>query len=125
MADSIQKIKQLQKVRRAHRIRTKVRGTAVRPRLSVFRSHHHLFLQLIDDVAGKTLVSFHDRALNETAQTTDVGRQVALAKVAGQKLGELALAKGIKQAVFDKGAYKYHGRVQAVADGARAAGLEF
>jgi large subunit ribosomal protein L18 len=107
--------------RRHHRVRKKVRGTAARPRLSVFRSNKHIYAQLIDDVAGTTLAS----ASTKEKGVGGNGATVEAAKAVGQRLGERANAAGVTSAVFDRGGFKYHGRVAAVADGARDAGLEF
>jgi large subunit ribosomal protein L18 len=103
------------------RIRRKMRGTADRPRLAVFRSVAHIYAQVIDDGQGRTLVS---ASSNEKAAKTN-GGNVAAAKVIGKAVAERAKEKGIKQVVFDRGGYRYHGRVKALADAARAAGLEF
>jgi large subunit ribosomal protein L18 len=107
--------------RRHFRVRKKVRGTAARPRLSVFRSNKHIYAQVIDDVSGRTLASAStsEKGLSGSGATVDA------AKAVGQRLGERANAAGITTAVFDRGGFKYHGRVAAVADGARDAGLEF
>jgi large subunit ribosomal protein L18 len=107
--------------RRHFRVRKKVRGTAARPRLSVFRSNKHIYAQVIDDVSGRTLASAStsEKGLSGSGATVDA------AKAVGQRLGERAKAAGITTAVFDRGGFKYHGRVAAVADGARDAGLEF
>jgi large subunit ribosomal protein L18 len=107
--------------RRHHRVRKKVRGTAARPRLSVFRSNKHVYAQLIDDVAGTTLAS----ASTAEKGASGTGATVDAAKAVGQRLGERAKSAGITTAVFDRGGFKYHGRVAAVAAGARDAGLEF
>ena len=112
--------KQTKQLRRHLRVRAKISGTAERPRLSVFRSNRGLFLQLIDDAAGRTLASALSR---ELAAKKLVGLE--LAQELGKLLAEKAKAKKISQVVFDRGAYKYHGKVKAVADGARAGGLEF
>jgi len=106
--------------RRHFRVRKKVRGTAARPRLSVFRSNKHIYAQVIDDVSGRTLASAStsEKGLSGSGATVDA------AKAVGQRLGERAKAAGITTAVFDRGGFKYHGRVAAVADGARDAGLE-
>ena len=116
----------LQKVssrrRRHHRVRTKVRGTAQRPRLSVFRSTKHIYAQLIDDVNARTVASASTMEKDARGGTT---ANVAAAKSVGQRLGERAKAAGITSVVFDRGGFRYHGRVAAVADGAREAGLEF
>lgn len=112
------KIKKELKLRRHKRIRAKIFGTAARPRLSVFRSLSHIYVQLIDDVAGKTLASARDTEIKEGKTKTDKSMAV------GKLLAERALAQKIESAVFDKGAFKFHGRVKAVADGAREAGLK-
>ena len=98
-------------------------GTAARPRLSVFRSAKHLDIQLIDDVAGKTIVAASDREVKGVQ--VEVQQQVAVAKAAGKILAERARAAGVTRVVFDRGGYAYHGRVAAVAEGAREGGLEF
>ena len=119
----IRKIEKKEIRNRIHRrIRRKLRGTAERPRLAVFRSVAHIYVQVIDDTEGKTLVS---------ASTVDKGAQaksggnVAAAKAIGKLVADRAHEKGIKKVVFDRGGYQYHGRVKALADAARAAGLEF
>jgi large subunit ribosomal protein L18 len=103
------------------RIRRKLSGTAARPRLAVFRSVAHIYAQVIDDVAGATVVSAS--TVDKTARTK--GGNVAAAKAIGKLVAERAREKGIKSVVFDRGGYQYHGRVKALADAARAAGLEF
>jgi large subunit ribosomal protein L18 len=100
------------------RIRAKLAGTAERPRLNVYRSLNHIYAQVIDDQAGQTLVS----ASTIKAKT---GGNVAAAKLIGKAVAEAATAKGIKKVVFDRGGYLYHGRIKALADAAREAGLEF
>jgi large subunit ribosomal protein L18 len=102
------------------RIRAKMAGTAERPRLNVYRSLNHIYVQVIDDQKGETLVSAS--TLQAKAKT---GGNVAAAKEIGKSIAELAVAKGIKQVVFDRGGFLYHGRVKALADAAREAGLEF
>jgi len=110
-----------QRVRRHRRVRKKVLGTATRPRLAVFRSNKHIYVQVIDDLNGRTIASAStmeaDRRGGATA-TVDAAKQV------GQAVAERVKAAGISAVVFDRGGFKYHGRVAAVADGARAAGLE-
>ena len=106
-------------LRRKRRIRAKVSGTAKRPRLSVFRSNTGMYVQLIDDEAGKTLVSAHSREVKKVAKKTLISEEL------GKLISKKALAKKIKQVVFDRGGNIYTGRVKAVADGARAGGLEF
>lgn len=107
------------RVRRAVRVRARVCGSATCPRLSVFRSAKHMAAQLIDDAAGKTVVAVHSRQLTQT------GTPVECAKALGAALGAKAKAAGITEVVFDRGHYSYHGRVQALAEGAREAGLIF
>jgi large subunit ribosomal protein L18 len=109
------------RVRIHKRIRAKIHGTAERPRLAVFRSIKHIYAQLIDDAAGRTLAS---ASSNEKGVST-TGGNVAGAKEIGKALAERATTKGIKRIVFDRGGYLYHGRVKALADAAREAGLEF
>lgn len=106
--------------RRRARVRGKVSGTAARPRLSVYRSLNHIYAQLIDDVKGVTLA-----AASTTEKGFENGGNVEAAKKVGELLGQRAAEKGIEECVFDRGGYIYHGRVQALADGARAAGLKF
>ena len=108
------------RARRAVRVRSKVRGTSERPRLSVFRSNKAIWAQVIDDSAGRTLASagsIHlvEKGLSKTDQATKVG----------ELLAERAKAAGVERVVFDRGSYLYHGRVKALADGARQGGLEF
>jgi large subunit ribosomal protein L18 len=106
--------------RRHRRVRKKVTGTAQRPRLAVFRSSKHIYVQAIDDLAGTTLVS---ASTMETDVRGGVTATVDAAKQVGKLVGERAKAAGITTVVFDRGGFKYHGRVAAVADGAREAGL--
>lgn len=101
------------------RIRRKVRGTAERPRLAVFRSLRHIYAQVIDDSKGATIVS----ASSKNSGTN--GGNVAGAKAIGKAVAERARERGIRKVVFDRGGYIYHGRVKALADAAREAGLEF
>ena len=111
--------------RRHLRIRKKVKGTAERPRLSVFRSLNHIYAQLVDDLAGRTLltVSSLDKGLVSDVKTAK--GKVAAGKVVGKALAAKAKEKGIAHVCFDRGGYLYHGRVKAVADGAREGGLTF
>jgi large subunit ribosomal protein L18 len=106
------------------RIRRDVRGTAERPRLAVYRSLNHIYAQLIDDTAGRTLVSVDSRS-PDFQQKLKVGGNVAAAKVVGELVAQRAQARGITKVVFDRGGYQYHGRVKALAEAARAAGLGF
>jgi len=109
------------RIRRHRRVRKKIRGTPERPRLSVFRSARHIYAQVIDDVRGRTLA---------TASTTESGLRssrtgdVDAAKAVGKLVGERAKSAGITSVVFDRGGFKFHGRVAGLADGAREAGLE-
>ena len=109
------------------RIRRKLSGTAARPRLAVFRSVAHIYAQVIDDVAGATVVSASsvDKLAEGATGGKKKGGNVAAAKAIGKLVAERAKEKGIKSVVFDRGGYQYHGRVKALADAARAAGLEF
>ena len=118
------------------RIRQKLRGTAERPRLAVFRSVAHIYAQVIDDGQGRTLVAASSVAKDakparaakgaRTSKTTKTGGgNVAAAKAIGKLLAERAKEKGIAKVVFDRGGYPYHGRIKALAEAARAAGLEF
>lgn len=113
--------KQERRQRIRYRIRRTVVGTAVRPRLSVFRSNKEIYAQLIDDAAGVTLAAASSREKDFEA----AGNKVEQAKKVGQKIAEKALAIGIESCVFDRAGYLYHGRVQALADGAREGGLKF
>ena len=110
------------RARRHARIRKKVWGTAERPRLVVFRSLKHIYAQLVNDDLGVTLLGVSDGS--EGVQVDGAGK-VARGKAAGKLLAEKAKAAGITKVVFDRAGYRYHGRVQAVADGAREGGLEF
>lgn len=114
----------LARKRRHRRVRKKISGTAERPRLNVFRSLRHIYAQIIDDDRGRTLVaaSTQDPALRDQLAGLD---KTAQAKVVGQALAERAQAKSVRQVIFDRGGYKYHGRVKALADGAREGGVEF
>jgi len=118
----IRKIEKKEIRNRIHRrIRRKLRGTAERPRLAVFRSVAHIYAQVIDDGEGKTLVSAS--SVDKGGKTN--GGNVAAAKAIGKLVAERAKQKGISRVVFDRSGYQYHGRVKALADVARAAGLEF
>jgi len=110
--------------RRVHeRIRKKVMGTSERPRLNVYRSLNHIYVQVIDDLKGVTLVSAN--SAEGSKETRRVGGNLAAAKNVGKAVAERAKAKGIEKVVFDRGGYIYHGRVKALADAAREAGLQF
>jgi large subunit ribosomal protein L18 len=110
--------------RRHRRVRAKVSGTAQRPRLNIFRSTDNIYAQVIDDVAGTTLVSA-STIDKDIAKSVAGKNKVEAAKIVGTVLAERAKSAGINAVVFDRGGYKYHGRVAALAEGAREAGLEF
>jgi large subunit ribosomal protein L18 len=105
------------------RIRKKLQGTPERPRLNVYRSLNHIYVQVIDDMAGKTIVSASSAEGKKEDRRT--GGNVAAAKTVGKTIAERAKAKGVTKVVFDRGGYIYHGRVKALADAAREAGLQF
>jgi large subunit ribosomal protein L18 len=116
------KLTKIQRQRRIHnRVRKKVSGTAARPRLSVFRSNKAMYAQIIDDLAGHTLVA----ASTKDGDISAKGNKSEQAKAVGQLVAERALQANITNVVFDRGGYLYHGRVKALADGAREAGLQF
>lgn len=119
--------KQQSRQKRHRRITAKVKGTASCPRFSVFRSNKYIYGQLIDDQKGNTLVSASDQDLKgkKIVLKEKMTRQVAAAYRIGQLLAKKAINQGIEKVVFDRGGYKYHGRVKALADGARAKGLKF
>jgi large subunit ribosomal protein L18 len=114
------KTKPQSRLRRRRRVRAKVRGTAERPRLSVFRSNRGIGAQLIDDAAGHTVA-----AVNWTEGDLKSLKSMEQASKAGQLIAERAKSAGVESVVFDRGGYRYHGRVKALADGAREAGLKF
>lgn len=116
--------------RRARRVRARVRGTVVRPRLSVFRSSKHVQVQLIDDASGRTLITADDRAVLKAGTSgknsiNSQNKKMDIAHRTGELLAEKALAKSITKVIFDRGGYAYHGRLKAVAEGARKGGLKF
>jgi large subunit ribosomal protein L18 len=113
-----------QRIRRRHRVRRNIRGTAERPRLAVFRTHKHIYAQIIDDASGRTLVSASsvDKQLRGTL---GFGGNKQAAEAIGKAVAERAQAAGVKKVCFDRGEFRYHGRVAALADAARSAGLEF
>ncbi len=110
--------------RRHRRVRQKIEGTAERPRLSVFRSLTHIYAQIIDDTKGNTIVAASTLDAEVKSQL-DGKPKTAEAEIVGRVLGKRAREKGIEQVVFDRGGYLYHGRVKALAEGARASGLRF
>ncbi len=110
--------------RRHLRVRKRVVGTPLRPRLNVFRSARHIYAQIIDDTAGHTLVAASTLD-PEVRAGLNGGGKVGAARLVGEVIGRRALAAGITRVVFDRGGYRYHGRVAALAEGARSAGLQF
>lgn len=118
MAKTATKILRRARIRR----RSKAFGTAERPRLSVFRSNKQIYAQIIDDEEGKTLASCSSRSKDVSSQPLS---KIEVGKEVGKKLAEIAKSKGIEKVVFDRGGFKYHGRVKALAEGAREGGLIF
>jgi large subunit ribosomal protein L18 len=111
--------------RRIHqRLRQRMQGSAERPRLNIYRSLNHIYAQVIDDASGKTLAAA-STTQGRSKGTKKTGGNVASAKEVGKTIAERAKQKGIKKVVFDRGGYLYHGRIKALADAAREAGLEF
>lgn len=124
--------KKLKKDVRHRKIRAKIKGTAEIPRLAVFRSNKHVYAQLIDDSKGKTLLNVSDKEIKAAAKKSsgkgaknETGRKISVAKEVGFLAGQKAKKAGIAKVVFDRGGFKYHGRVKAVAEGARESGLKF
>jgi len=114
----------LARIKRHARVRAKVEGTAERPRLSVFRSLNHIYAQVIDDSRGMTLAAASTMD-TDVAGNLDEKNKKSQAELVGQSIAKKAIEKGVQQVVFDRGGYKYIGRVQALADAARKAGLKF
>jgi len=117
-----QKRKKIRQLRRRHHVRSFVRGTAERPRLTVFRSSKHIYAQLIDDDQGVTLAA---ASTSGKAADPKYGGNVKAAQAIGKRLAEAAKEKGITKAAFDRGHYRYHGRIKALAEAAREGGLQF
>lgn len=113
-----------QRQNRAFRVRKRVRGTAERPRLTVFRSNKYIYAQLIDDQKGHSIAAASSQEKELVSEKENGGNKAAASKV-GKALASRAIEKGVKLAAFDRGQYRYHGRVAALADAAREAGLEF
>lgn len=113
------KMKRLKAALRERRVRARTRGTAIKPRVTVARTLKHLYAQVINDAASRTLAAASDRDVKIK------GKPVEIAKEVGKILAERAKAKGVSEVVFDRGRYRYHGRVAALADGAREGGLNF
>lgn len=111
--------KKVKRIRRHRRVRAKIIGNAKIPRLCVFRSAKHIYAQLIDDGKGKTIVSVNDLSIKKAKGKIDVAKEI------GKTIAKLAIEKKIEKVVFDRAGYLYHGRVKAVAEGAREGGLKF
>jgi len=111
--------------RRHRRVRAKISGSATRPRLNVFRSSAHIYAQLIDDVSGHTLAAASDLEETVRERAGEDAAKMARAKAVGELIAERARSAGIEAVLFDRGGFLYHGRVKAVADGAREGGLKF
>lgn len=114
----------MQRDRRKRRVRKKIMGDPARPRLSVFRSHRHIYGQIVDDLHSKTLAAASSKSLDLKDQLKH-GGNVASARKVGELLAKQAMARGVRRVVFDRNGYLYHGRIKALADAAREAGLEF
>ena len=112
------------RVKRHYRIRNKINGTAQKPRLAVFRSNKHMYAQIIDDVCGNTLVAASTME-SEIASTVEFTSTVAAAEAVGTAIAKKAIEKGITEVVFDRGGFVYHGKIKALAEAAREAGLKF
>jgi large subunit ribosomal protein L18 len=119
-----QKLKHRRQLRRRHHVRKGIVGTGERPRLTVFRSSKHIYAQVVNDHDGVTLCAVSSLAKDVKAGVP-YGGNVKAAAVIGQKIAEIAKAKGISKVAFDRGHYRYHGRIKALADAARKGGLEF
>lgn len=117
-------IKRQSRLKRKKRIRKKLSGTPERPRLSVFRSSRHIYAQIVDDISGHTLAAASSLEKASKKQN-DLKNNVAMARFVGKLVGERAVEKGIQSIVFDRNGFLYHGRVRAVSEGAREAGLDF
>ena len=113
-----------QRLRRRHRVRRHLRGTTERPRLAVFRTHKHIYAQIIDDTAGRTIASASSMD-KQIRDTVGFGGNKQAAEAIGRAVAERARAAGVTKVCFDRGEFRSHGRVAALADAARAAGLEF
>lgn len=124
MADK-NKIKRMKRKRKKLRIKSKIMGTAERPRLAVFRSSKNIYAQLIDDVKNQTLTGISTRSPDLKKEVTKVKDKTSAAKLVGKSIAEKAKSLNIKTVVFDRSAYLYHGRVKALAEGARENGLKF
>lgn len=117
--------KQIKRKRRHNRVRAKIHGTLAKPRLCVFRSSSHTYAQIVNDEKGETLAKASDLEIKKAKAGGDLSAKAAAGYEVGKLIAERAVAKKLKKVVFDRGGYKYHGVVKAVADGARKGGLEF
>jgi len=121
--------KQHKRLRRHKRVRAKISGSSKRPRLCIFRSAKHIYAQLVDDEQGKTLVSASDLEIKKRGSSTKTGGKKKtksdIAREIGKLIAKKSLEKKIEQVVFDRGGYLYHGRIKAIAEGAREGGLKF
>lgn len=117
--------KAAKRLRIKRRVRKKILGSSVKPRLSVFRSLKHMYAQLIDDQAGATMVSVSSLSEDVKKSQKEKAGKISVSKLIGMELAKAAKAKGIETVVFDRNGYQYHGRVKAVAEGAREGGLKF
>jgi len=116
-------VKDTARQKRVKRIRKKISGTPERPRLRVFKSAKHIYAQIIDDVAGNTIIAMS--TMNKEMRDTEVKGKTAKAHQVGKLLAEAAKQKGVEKVVFDRGGYIYHGRIKALSEGAREGGLQF
>ena len=119
-----QKLKHKRQLRRRHHVRRSITGTAERPRLTVFRSSKNIYVQLIDDLKGVTLAAASTQ-VGDVKSAVPYGGNINAAKAVGKRIAEIAKEKGIAKVAFDRGHYRYHGRVKALADAAREGGLQF
>jgi large subunit ribosomal protein L18 len=119
------KTKENKRRRRHHRIRNKITGTGERPRLAVYRSLNHIYVQVIDDVTGRTLASASSTHKDVKSRLGAAKGKVEKSRIIGELVAERAKSAGVTKVAFDRGGYLYHGRVQALAEGARKGGLEF
>lgn len=118
-------LKKRSRIRRGKRIRKNIRGTAERPRLSVFRSLKHIYAQLIDDTSNKSLFTVSDLSPELGSKIKKKSTKSDLSALVGELVAKKALSRKIKKIIFDRGSYKYHGRIKSLAEAARNAGLEF
>ncbi len=118
-------IRQIRRIRRHKRVRAKIFGTKEKPRLCVFRSNKHIYAQLVDDNKGKILAVASDSELKQKTKSKEKRTKMDVIKEVGKLIAQKAIEKKIEKVVFDRGGYQYHGKVKALADGAREGGLKF